>query len=320
MVSSPPSSRASTKSLKVDVKSETNLSSLREGGTVGHKPSRTWSVWSKDSDDTRITAAAGNSKAKTQEDKQAAVSRNVESAAIEGSSSRPNKNIETEATPSSQVQDSEERTSAHGQEANNESKNSSWFFWGRRSNANEQVVENGNEERVVSSSASTNVMSNKIIPHSTSDAVLLKNKKDTEIAEEASSQLLSEQNPNIVVPSFDILPRQSTWASLGFTIGKIARSWHILSDGNVRQRCLYQRGPEETLHKISNGGQKPIRVLIVGVHGFFPTKMIRPFIGEPTGTSMKFVSEAEQVVLKYFQKHNLKGKEKLWIVSIFSLM
>lgn len=303
MVSSPPSSRASTKSLKVDVKSETNLSSLREGGTVGHKPSRTWSVWSKDSDDTRITAAAGNSKAKTQEDKQAAVSRNVESAAIEGSSSRPNKNIETEPTPSSQVQDSEERTSAHGQEANNESKNSSWFFWGRRSNANEQVVENGNEERVVSSSASTNVMSNKIIPHSTSDAVLLKNKKDTEIAEEASSQLLSEQNPNIVVPSFDILPRQSTWASLGFTIGKIARSWHILSDGNVRQRCLYQRGPEETLHKISNGGQKPIRVLIVGVHGFFPTKMIRPFIGEPTGTSMKFVSEAEQVVLKYFQKH-----------------
>lgn len=137
----------------------------------------------------------------------------------------------------------------------------------------------------------------------TAKIIILTFFKDTEIAEEASSQLLSEQNPNIVVPSFDILPRQSTWASLGFTIGKIARSWHILSDGNVRQRCLYQRGPEETLHKISNGGQKPIRVLIVGVHGFFPTKMIRPFIGEPTGTSMKFVSEAEQVVLKYFQKH-----------------
>lgn len=303
MVSSPPSSRASTKSLRGDAKSETNLNLLKEGPTVGQKPSRTWSVWNKDTESTRSAAGAENSKTKGPEDKQANVSEGAEPGSSQGSSSRPKSALDAQATLSTQNKE-EAGDDETKQEGSNEWKSKYWFFWGKKSNGSEQVVENGNEERVVASAAtSTNLMSNKIIPHSTSDAVLLKSKKDTEIAEESHNQSSSESVPNIVVPSFNILPRQSAWSSLGSSIGKLARSWHILSGGNVRERCLYQRGPEETLHRLSNGGQKPIKVLIVGVHGFFPTKMIRPFIGEPTGTSMKFVSEAEQVVLEYFQRY-----------------
>ncbi|KAK6204685.1 uncharacterized protein RJT21DRAFT_123922 [Scheffersomyces amazonensis] len=47
------------------------------------------------------------------------------------------------------------------------------------------------------------------------------------------------------------------------------------------------------------------KVLIIGVHGFFPTKMIRPIIGAPKGTSLKFANEAEKAVIRYCVENNL---------------
>lgn len=185
----------------------------------------------------------------------------------------------------------------------NEPKGRSWFFWGRQSNVTEQVTDTGETERVVPTASSIPSVTNEIIPHS-EDAVLFKSKKDTELAEARESSTLPKQTPNIVVPSFEVLPHKSAWTSLSTSLSSLAHSWHITSSERKRQGCLYQRGPQESLYKLSNGGKGPIKVLIVGVHGFFPTRMIRPFIGEPTGTSMKFVSEAEEVVLKYFQKHD----------------
>lgn len=61
----------------------------------------------------------------------------------------------------------------------------------------------------------------------------------------------------------------------------------------------------EKINLLSDYQSRPIRVLIVGVHGFFPTKIIRPFIGEPTGTSTKFVTEAEEIVKEYFDQHKV---------------
>ncbi|AOA64285.1 hypothetical protein PP7435_CHR3-0056 [Komagataella phaffii CBS 7435] len=50
--------------------------------------------------------------------------------------------------------------------------------------------------------------------------------------------------------------------------------------------------------------RKPKRVVIIGIHGFFPTKVLRPLIGEPTGTSVKFSNEAEKAVRAWAKKHN----------------
>ncbi|QLQ78321.1 hypothetical protein HG537_0A05680 [Torulaspora globosa] len=187
-------------------------------------------------------------------------------------------------------------------ENGNEAKGRVRFFWGRQSQVTEQVTDTGETGRVAASAASGPSATNEIIPRS-DDAVLYRSKKDTEITEERDSQTLQKQIPNIVVPSFDVLPRKSAWSSFSSSLSTIAHNWHLTSGEHKRQGCLYQRGPEESLYKLSNGGKCPIKVLIVGVHGFFPTRMIRPFIGEPTGTSMKFVLEAEEVVLKYFHKH-----------------
>lgn len=58
-------------------------------------------------------------------------------------------------------------------------------------------------------------------------------------------------------------------------------------------------------HEFYRPGTPPIkRVLIIGVHGFFPNRYLRPLIGHPTGTSAKFVLEAEKALVRYLHsKH-----------------
>lgn len=106
----------------------------------------------------------------------------------------------------------------------------------------------------------------------------------------------SDETPNIVVPSFDVLPMQGAWNTMTRFIN--SRKDRVCSHNH--QQCLYRVDPMPRLRKITNNFKKPIRVLLVGVHGFFPTKMLRAFIGDPTGTSLKFIAEAEEIVRRYF--------------------
>ncbi|WVQ95861.1 hypothetical protein IAU59_002960 [Kwoniella sp. CBS 9459] len=43
------------------------------------------------------------------------------------------------------------------------------------------------------------------------------------------------------------------------------------------------------------------RVVVIGVHGWFPAKMLNSVIGEPTGTSVKFANMMGQAVKQFFQ-------------------
>lgn len=43
------------------------------------------------------------------------------------------------------------------------------------------------------------------------------------------------------------------------------------------------------------------KVLVIGVHGFLPTKMVRSLIGQSTGTSVKFVQKATEAVDSWFE-------------------
>lgn len=56
--------------------------------------------------------------------------------------------------------------------------------------------------------------------------------------------------------------------------------------------------------------QKIKKILIIGVHGFFPTRMIRPLIGAPKGTSLKFANEAEKAVIRYCIENNLVNDQE----------
>lgn len=48
------------------------------------------------------------------------------------------------------------------------------------------------------------------------------------------------------------------------------------------------------------------RAVVIGVHGWFPGAVMRTVIGEPTGTSSKFVNMAVQALEEFQDKHNVK--------------
>ena len=99
--------------------------------------------------------------------------------------------------------------------------------------------------------------------------------------------------PNLIVPQIeDTLPLLSTHNLLA---GGVKRIKKMLGYTDTRDTNLFRK-EEPTIFK---------RVLIIGVHGFFPTKMIRPIIGEPTGTSMKFAQVGETAVLSWAKENNL---------------
>lgn len=58
------------------------------------------------------------------------------------------------------------------------------------------------------------------------------------------------------------------------------------------------------------------KIMIIGVHGFFPTKMIRPLIGSPKGTSLKFANEAEKGIIRYCIENGMISEEDSNSVSI----
>ncbi|ODV96744.1 hypothetical protein PACTADRAFT_48560 [Pachysolen tannophilus NRRL Y-2460] len=91
--------------------------------------------------------------------------------------------------------------------------------------------------------------------------------------------------PNKIVPNFEeVLPLETVLSKMSNYISY---------------------SPPKHLQRISKSKVFK-RVLIVGVHGFFPTKMLRPLIGEPTGTSIKFTNEAEKAVLAWARKRNME--------------
>ncbi|KAF9956605.1 hypothetical protein BGZ72_002659 [Mortierella alpina] len=64
---------------------------------------------------------------------------------------------------------------------------------------------------------------------------------------------------------------------------------------------------EEALHRGAKGIKK---VAIIGVHGWFPVKLIRTVIGEPTGTSIKFCDEMNLALKDYLRQNDVELDSK----------
>lgn len=65
--------------------------------------------------------------------------------------------------------------------------------------------------------------------------------------------------------------------------------------GTLRETHLY-RAPRES--------HVPLKVVVVGIHGFFPIKMVRALIGQPTGTLAKFATMAAAAFETWGREHN----------------
>lgn len=154
------------------------------------------------------------------------------------------------------------------------------------------------EPQIESINKNDNIIPNVFIPYKP-DAVLVKNASNNVGGIDDTTQqpeVESNQPPNILVPEFEVLPEKTMWTSIKQMFGKNSHP----------QRHLYRTSPNENLLEMSNGESRPIKVLLIGVHGFFPIKMLRSFIGPPKGTSSRFITEAEKVVLDYFDEKNIE--------------
>lgn len=98
--------------------------------------------------------------------------------------------------------------------------------------------------------------------------------------------------PSIVTPTSDMCYTfYSSTARIKSSLSKISHYFLPRPAGSSMTKLydpLYRTAPV----KIN-------KVVVIGVHGFFPAKVVRAVIGDPTGTSIKFVNEAAKSVERW---------------------
>ena len=87
-----------------------------------------------------------------------------------------------------------------------------------------------------------------------------------------------------VIPNINILPIETPFE-------KIKNA--MTGENEITNNHLYLK---------KNVSSPPKKIVIIGVHGFFPHPNIRKLIGNPTGTSHRFIQEAEKSIREYYDK------------------
>ncbi|CCF57544.1 hypothetical protein KAFR_0C05530 [Kazachstania africana CBS 2517] len=205
---------------------------------------------------------------------------------------------EAEEDAALQVDQLEDQRESSVSTTDSDTRKRTWSFWSRQrgyttTNANVdglqfEVAGPVTLPKTERSTTSLNSpLINLLIPFDP-DAMLYR-KSTSSKDNKGTATCFTSQEPNIVVPSFEVLPKKSLWTSMT----------NIFGSSQTPQKHLYRADPIDKLSPIL-AKNRPLKIMIIGVHGFFPTKVLRTFIGEPTGTSMKFVTEAEEIVSEYF--------------------
>ncbi|KAI5480231.1 glycoside hydrolase family 2 protein [Pseudohyphozyma bogoriensis] len=83
---------------------------------------------------------------------------------------------------------------------------------------------------------------------------------------------------------------------------------------NEEERRTMKDDPAERLPKclevmgeVREGLEGVRRIVTIGVHGWFPTPMVRSITGEPTGTSVKFATMMHDSVQAYLESHDISS-------------
>uniref|UniRef100_A0A060T273 ARAD1A05830p n=1 Tax=Blastobotrys adeninivorans TaxID=409370 RepID=A0A060T273_BLAAD len=117
-------------------------------------------------------------------------------------------------------------------------------------------------------------------------------KDQKEKEKKAKDKKVKLSRPNIVAPDTD---QCFPVLSLRESVKRLFSSGSSRDPSIVQQFDPVLRAPPRRVYK----------VVVVGVHGFFPTKMIRSILGEPTGTSLKFANEAAHAVQRWANEKNM---------------
>ncbi|XBW35515.1 hypothetical protein QEN19_001088 [Hanseniaspora menglaensis] len=115
--------------------------------------------------------------------------------------------------------------------------------------------------------------------------------KESTAQKSISYNSLSVSNDNVftterteILPDITILPTKTAFIKIKEVLKGTAES---------KKKHLY-------LSK--DVSKPPTKIVIIGLHGFFPHPNIRKLIGNPTGTSHRFIQEAEKSIRQYYEK------------------
>ncbi|KAF9358690.1 hypothetical protein BGX26_001126 [Mortierella sp. AD094] len=158
--------------------------------------------------------------------------------------------------------------------------------------------------------------------------------KESSIAKEAGKAVASlskiiMKKSNVVLPdyyqqypdvrqSLIVLPSDSM--NVSSMESKHGRSSSIMKSAvNALSSLLFAKESSPSLnddafHRGASGIKK---VVIIGVHGWFPVKLIRSVIGEPTGTSRKFCDEMNLALQDYLKLHDVElGSDDITLIPL----
>lgn len=156
--------------------------------------------------------------------------------------------------------------------------NSSWAFWQNKKNPEGELAVFG-----TSSELHPARMSSPPATYQENQENSLKNTPTS-----------MESNENLVVPKFEDCYRE-------FNLQTRTR---ILLSSSKLLKQTFEIKPQTHLYKSS---KKAIikKAVVIGIHGFFPIKMVRSLIGHPTGTSMKFAENASSLLAQWAKDNDM---------------
>lgn len=96
----------------------------------------------------------------------------------------------------------------------------------------------------------------------------------------------------------------------------VSRETNENLSNDPEEHQILTSGVIDGLKSLMGSANKVKRILVIGVHGFFPNKMIRPIIGNPTGTSSKFANEAEKAIIRYCVENDMMSENDARDMSI----
>ncbi|KAK6512150.1 hypothetical protein TWF481_001042 [Arthrobotrys musiformis] len=109
----------------------------------------------------------------------------------------------------------------------------------------------------------------------------------------AAKNLQKVLPPNLLVPSFD-----SCYYS------QQSRPWFRISSAVNRFWSAPKASPRTHLSIVPTL-PRIRKAVAIGVHGFFPMKILQRVLGEPTGTSVRFANEGAAAIQRWADKHNI---------------
>lgn len=103
--------------------------------------------------------------------------------------------------------------------------------------------------------------------------------------------------PNLLLPSFGSTYRMKKNPSI---LKQLAQLAQLL--------LRSQQAPANHVF-ISNEPPKVKKALAIGIHGLFPANYLRPMIGQPTGTSIKFANHCAEAIRRWADSHGCETCE-----------